>query len=227
MSMVREQVTGGTPMYVRNKLPGDVELAGESLAAVLTTVGAGTITAALLTAGILTRSGPVGAFIETTDTASNIINAMLGDNYVGTAQAAGSGGVDAGATFRLIYRNNEAFAMTLAAGTGVTLGANVNCAASSVKDYLITVTNGTPSSVAVADTTNASAVITSMTQEETNRVSIGQLVTGTGIQAGSTVVAINPGIGVTLSLAATATGSNVALTFSPTVRIDSLGQKLL
>ena len=96
-----------------------------------------------------------------------------------------------------------------------------------VKDYLVTITNGTPLSVQIANQTNASAIITGMTQAQTNAVAVGQLVTGTNIAAASTVISIQSGIGVTLSAAVTATIVSNALTFSPTLRIDSLGQKLL
>ena len=66
-----------------------------------------------------------------------------------------------------------------------------------------------------------------MTQAQTNTVAVGQLVTGTNIAAATTVISIQSGIGVTLSAAATASITSNALTFSPTLRIDSLGQKLL
>ncbi len=204
---------------VRQVTQGDILAGGETINATLTTAGAGTILGSQLTAGILSRSGPGGAFNDTTDTAANIIAAMLG--------GLGNTGIQNGTTMRLSYINTVAFAMTLVAGTGVTLGSNVNCAASSVKDYLITVTNGTPTSVQVCNTTNASAVVTGMTQAQTSQLSVGQLVSGTGISGGTTVLSIQSGTGVTLSANATATNVTVALTFNPTVTINSLGQKLL
>ena len=210
---------------------GDVLAGGEVINSSLTTVGAGTILAALMTAGIVNRSGPTGAYTDTTDSAQNIINQLLSSAYVGTGvtvggQSAGAG-VQAGTTFRLRYINSVAFAMTLAAGSGVTLGSNVNVNASSVKEYLVTITNGTPSQVYAGTTTNGSAVITGLLQSQTNQLSVGMAVTGTGIAASSVIVSIQPGVGVTLNNNATATGSLVSLTFSPTVRIDSLGQGLL
>lgn len=198
---------------------GDLVCGGEVINGALTTVGAGTILGAMFATGILSRTGPTGAYTDTTDTAANIIAALFG--------GIGNTGVQPGTTFRLTYINTVAFAMTLAAGTGVTLGSNVNCAASSVKDYLVTVTNGTPTSVQVANTTNASAVVTGMSQAATAAVSPGMLVTGAGIPASTTVLSVQSGVGITLSANATATASNVALTFSPTLTINSLGQKLL
>jgi hypothetical protein len=212
--------------FTRQLQRGDV-LAGAEQIATLTTAGAGTLTAALLLSGILSRTGPGAGYIDTTDTAQNIINALLANNYFGSADMSSAGGVEAGTTVRLTYVNTVAFAMTLAAGAGVTLGSNVNISASSVKDYLLTITNGTPTQVYAATTANGSAVITGLLQSQTNDLSVGQSVTGTGIPASTTIISIQPGVGVTLSANATATGSLVALTFGPSVRIDSLGQKLL
>jgi len=212
----------------RKVYPGDLVTGAETINASLTTAGAGTITAALLTSGILSRSGPGAGYTDTTDTASNIINALLGNYNYSTAAVTGvssGAGVQPGTTFRLSYINTVAQAMTLAAGTGVTLGSNVNCAASSVKDYLVTVTNGTPAQTFAATTTNGSAVVTGLNLFQTSQLSVGMLVTGTGVSG--TVISVQPGTGVTLSANASATGTNVAITFAPTVRIDSLGQKLL
>ena len=203
----------------RQVVQGDLLCAGEVINNALTTAGNGTILGSMLATGILNRTGPVGIFTDTTDTAGNIIAAIFG--------GINNTGLQNGTTFRVSYINSVAFAATLVGGTGVTLGANTGVAASSVKDYLVTVTNGTPLSVQIANQTNASAVITGMTQAQTNVVAVGQLVTGTNIPAAATVISIQSGIGVTLSAAATASITSNALTFSPTLRIDSLGQKLL
>lgn len=196
---------------------GDVEAWGEVIGT-LGTVGAGVLTAALITGySILSRSGPVGAYADTTDTAANII-ASVAVNGQTPMQ---------GTTFRQRILNTVAFICTYTAGTGVTLAGVTAIAASSYRDYLITLTNTTPVSIASAATTNASAIVTGMDAAETALVSPGQLVTGTGIQAGSTVLSVQPGIGVTLSLAATATAGIVALTFSPTVTVTGIGGGLI
>lgn len=211
----------------RRASPGDL-IAGAETFAALATAGAGTLTAALLVAGLITRTGPTAGYTDTTDTATNIINAMVGNyNYTtaGTVGKPSGNAVQPGTTFRISFINTVAYLMTLAAGTGVTLGSNVNCAASSVKDYLITVTNGTPQQVFAATTTNGSAVVTGLNMFQTSQLSIGQLVTGSGVSGN--IISITPGQSVTLSANASATASNVAITFSPTVRIDSLGAKLL
>ena len=211
---------------MRALLPGDVVVGGEQISA-LTTAGAGTLTAALLIAGIIRRTGPAGVFNDTTDSAQNIINAIISAYFVGTG-AVSPAGVPIGTTWRLRYSNTVAFAGTVVAGAGVTLGVNTaTINASSVKDFLLTVLNGTPTQVYAATTTNASAVITGLTQAQTQNLSVGMVVSGTGIQAASTILSVQPGIGVTLSLNATATATLVALTFSPSVQIDGLGQGLL
>lgn len=76
----------------------------------LTTVGAGTLTAALLFDGDILRSGPTGAFTDTTDTAALI-------------QAAWAGG-STGISYQFTYQNNTAFPATIAGGTGVTISGN-------------------------------------------------------------------------------------------------------
>lgn len=214
MSLTRLTILDGfqeRPIY-QGDLVGQMELLKP-----LTTVGAGTITADIMSTGIINRTGPIGGYIDTTDTAANIVATLAGS----------AGGVQSGTTFRLRYINTVAFAMTLAAGTGVTLGSNVNCAASSCKEYLVTVTNGTLAQQYAANTTNASATITGLTPQQVATLGVGMLVTGTGIPASTTITSINAAGSLTLSANATATGTLFALTFNPTVRIDSLGQMLL
>lgn len=193
---------------------GDIQ-AGAEIVATLTTVGAGALTGALLANNILSRTGPVGAVADTVDTANNILTAVTSLGY--TPQV--------GDTWRLRYINNVAFAITITGVTGVTV-TNGIVNASSVKDFLLTFTNATPTAVkATATTTNASAVVTGIT--DTTGIAVGQLVSGTGISAATTVISVQPGVGVTLSANATATNTNVTLTFAPTATILGLGQGLL
>jgi hypothetical protein len=225
MAIVRPVVYDGG--LQRQAFPGDVLAGGEFLNA-LTTAGAGTLTAALMVSGIINRTGPGGAYNDTTDTAQNIINAIMAQYNFSQAPTTGiSAGtaVPNGTTFRLKIINTVAFVLTMVAGTGVTLVGTTTIAASSIKDYLITVTNGTPTQVFAVTTTNASAVITGMTQFQTSQLSVGMLVTGTGVSGN--IISIQPGVGVTLSANASATGTLVAVTFAPTVSITSMGQMLL
>jgi hypothetical protein len=197
--------------FPRRAAQGDLMGLAE-IVATLATVGAGALTGALLASNILSRTGPAGAVADTVDTASNIINAV------------GNGAT--GDTWRLRYINNVAFAITVTGVTGVTVTNGV-VNASSVKDFLLTLTCATPQAVVVGNTTNASAVVTGLTAAQTATLGVGQLVSGTSISGGTTILSIQPGVGFTMSANATATGVNVALTANPTVSILGLGQGLL
>lgn len=192
-------------------MPGDLE-ATQDVLTPLTTVGSGTILAQLLAASILYRTGPVGAYVDTTDTATNIISQL------GYAQQYDS--------YRFRFVNTVAFACTFTGGVGVTV-VNPTINASSVKDFLVQITSAAPQTIVAASQTNASAVVTGMTLAQTNAISIGQSVTGTGIPGSTTVIGIQSGVGVTLSANATSTAVINALTFSPTVTITGIGQGLL
>lgn len=64
------------------------------------------------------------------------------------------------------------------------------------------------------DTTNLSAVITTIAPNTTN-MRVGDSVTGSGIPSGSTIISIDSSTQITISIAATATASTVALTDVP------------
>jgi hypothetical protein len=207
----------------RRVAPGDIMLGGEQ-AQSLTTVGAGTLTAALLLSGIINRTGPVGAFNETTDTAANIIAAMVANTQFQGSGAITPQGIQPGTTWRLRYINGVAFVATLVAGTGVTLVGTTTVAASSIKEFLLTVTNGTPTQIYAANQVTGTAVITGLSAAQTQNLTVGMAVTGTNIAASSVIASIQPGVGVTLNNNTTATLNLNALTFAPTVSITSLGQ---
>ena len=190
---------------------GDLLGAAETLTA-LTTAGAGALTGAILNSNIINRTGPGGAVADTLDTAPAIIAAI--------------GTVNHGDSWRIRYINTVAFAITWTGVTGVTV-TNGIVNASSVKDFLMTIVNATAQSIAACSLTNTSAIVTGMTAAQTAAISPGQLVTGTGITGGTTVLSVQPGIGFTLSANATATGSLVAVTFNPVVTCVGLGQGLL
>lgn len=200
---------------IRKLGAGDVLALSESVSN-LTTVGAGTLTGALLAAGLIKRSGSVAAFTDTTDTAANIIAAL----NTGT----GTTGVDVGTSWRVKYLNTVAYPCTLAAGTGVTLSGNTAIPGLSHREFLVTVTNGTPTSTVIGNTTSSSKVVTGLTQAQTNALSVGQAVTGTNIAASSVIASIQSGTGFTMNNNATGTGTAIALTCAPTVTITSLNQ---
>lgn len=210
---------------------GDIAGLAETIGT-LTTVGAGTILAATLAQGILVRSGPVGGFTDTTDTATNILAAISGN----LSQAI----VQPGSTWRFRYINSVAQAMTFAAGAGVVAGiGTLNVAASLVRDYLITVLSTQIPVTVQSNTTNASAVVTFVfppgltaykigPDPSAVNIQVGATVSGTGITVGTTVIGVTTNqagvTGVTLSANATATSvaGGVALTYGPTIKFDSL-----
>lgn len=74
----------------------------------ITTAGNGTLTAAAIASGVVVRTGPSGAFTDTTDTAANIIGQFIPGAVVGSA-------------FKFRYFNNSSYTATIAAGSGVSL----------------------------------------------------------------------------------------------------------
>jgi hypothetical protein len=230
----------GRPLVVTNGLPaeqlmpGTLVAGGENvLAGTLNTNGAGIWTGALIANGIIYRTTVGAGYADTTDTATNILLALGGN----------AGGPDAlpGTTFRTTFINSIAFAMTFAAGTGVVAGTGtLNCAASTIREYLWTIKNTTPQVILNCSTTNASPTVTFNLQPGQTALPIGPSagavnitngasVSGTGITAGTTVIGVIYGqggiTGVTLSANATASTNPVALTFGPTIMIDTLGTK--
>lgn len=104
----------------------DVSLPGRGAKVAINTVGAGTLTAAGIVGGLIMRTGPVGAYNDTTDTAAAII-ALLDNPAVGDS-------------WRFHHVNGVAQAMTLVAGAGVTLAGVTANAASKVREYHVEVT---------------------------------------------------------------------------------------
>jgi len=97
----------------------------------ITTAGAGALTAAALTGGLITRTGPTGAYTDTTATAAQLLAALGADTPVGSS--------------RLVYiKNTVAFAETLAAGSGVTLSGQTIIPPNSVGIFLLTYSAATP-----------------------------------------------------------------------------------
>lgn len=219
MSLVRNAIYDNG--QVRYQGPGDLN-AGNEVILQDATNGNLTITGALMATGILRRTGSAANYADVFPTAADLVNALLNNAYLGGGAVAAVGVVPAAFRFRIL--NTVAFTNTPTIGAGGTLvGGNTAIAASSWKDYLITITNGTPGSVVAGNTTNASAVVTGMNPGLLQYVTQGQLVTGTGIPGGTTVASVQPGVGITLSANATATNAGTALTFGPTYTVQSLG----
>lgn len=100
----------------------------------LTTVGAGTITAAGIVGKITNRGGTqTVAFSDTTAIASAIIAALPASQQV------------VGESFKYVYENNTAWPVTIGGGTGVTVSGITVLPANSWVEYLVTITvTGTP-----------------------------------------------------------------------------------
>ena len=103
----------------------------------LTTVGAGTITAAGIASGVTIRTGSTSAFTDTTDTAAAII-------------AAASGSV-IGVSWMWTYVNNTVAVGTLAAGSGVTLTGAVPVPPNSKASFLVTYTSAGVVTITMVD----------------------------------------------------------------------------
>lgn len=109
----------------------DVSLPGRGAKVAISTAGAGTLTAAGIVGGLIMRTGPTGAYNDTTDTATAIL-ALLDNPAVGDS-------------WEFTHVNGVAFIGTMVAGAGITLAGTTANAASKVRRYHAEVTNvGTP-----------------------------------------------------------------------------------
>ena len=206
MSFIRARIDfGGND--VRAQGPGDGVL-DQIVVTNITTVGNHTITAPQLTSGFINRTGPTGNYADIFPTADQLLLAnpqfSIGDS------------------FRLTKRNSVAFTDTPTAGEGCVLGANVNMAVSSVRQYLITVLGDGVRQAFNAVTTNASNLVTGLDPIAISVLRVGQGVTGTGIPANAFVTSINLNNRTfTLNANATATGAP-ALTSFPRYSVEGL-----
>lgn len=219
MSILRPlTLDGGIARLIQQ---GDVVAGAEVIPTTIAT-NAITITGAQLGSGIIQRT-TTGAGTDTIDSAANIISAISG--------GAGLNAIQNGTTWRCKWIQNAAFAITVqaTANTGVTVtSGTVN--ASSVKDFLVTVVNGTPASTVQATTVNGSAVISGLTAAQCAAITVGMIVTNAVANLqGQTVIAVNGGSGtVTLSGNANATNTTpVTVNFSPVITVAGIGQGLL
>ena len=131
---------------------GDIPLAAQAVAfpnffpaasvnpksTALTTVGAGTITAAGIAAGITFRSGATSAFTDTTDTAAAIITALTASVVIGVS-------------WPYTYVNNTVAVATLSAGSGVTLTGAIPIPPNSSATFLGTYTGAGAVSLVLVD----------------------------------------------------------------------------
>jgi hypothetical protein len=197
---------------------GDLIAGGEQILA-SNTSNALTITGAMLLYGNMLRA-PTAAATDTIDSAANLIAALVS----GMANS----NIQPGTTFRARWICTTAFAITVqaTANTGVTVNRG-SIAASSAKEFLVTIVNGTPAQTVMGLTTNTSAVITGVPASSLALLTVGMVLTNAqaGLQ-GATIIAINIGAGtITMSTTANATNASfVAFSFSPVVQLDGLQQ---
>ena len=226
MALVYRYVTDGNGT-VRPAAQGDLVLTQETVPAALT-ANAVTVTGPILANGIILAS-PTAAATYTFDTAANIL-ASLAPFFSYNPNASVPAGtlvysaVPNNTSFRVAIVVSTAFAVTMAvtANTGLILN-RPTIPASSTKDVLITVRNGTPAQTFTGNTTNASAVVTGFTSEQLSRLSVGMIVTNAVANLqGQTIVSINQNAGsVTMSANANATAAS-SISFSPVIVVDGL-----
>ena len=117
-------ILGDVPPAMINSLLGG----NNPVATALTTVGAGTITAAGVAGGVTLRSGSTAAFTDTTDTAANIIASRWPNSAA------------LNSSFNYTYVNNTVAPATLTGGTGVTVSGATVVPPNSWVRYLVTYT---------------------------------------------------------------------------------------
>lgn len=212
----------------RTEFPGDIVATLEAVPA--TNNGtAVTLTGALLALGIY-LGNPGANSTLTLDSAANIV-ASLAPQFGYNQNASLPAGtptyqwIPNGTSFRFRVIQNAAFTATLqaTANTGVTVNRGVTPASSS-RDYLITINNGTPAQTYAVNSTNGSAVLSGFTQAQLVTLSPGMIVTNSALNLqGQTIQSINIAAGtITMSGNANATAIGTALTFSPVITVDGL-----
>jgi hypothetical protein len=179
-----------------------------------TTVGASTLTVSSILAGVINRSGAVGAYIDTLPTVAALIAACPQ--------------LSSGDSFTFLLRNTVAQALTLAVGTGWTLGSNTAVAASLVREYLVTINSTKAAKVFTATTTNASATLSNVSEADIVDLQPGMALTGTGIGASAKIIAVNANDNtVVVDVVSTATADNIAVTANPTATIEGVRSSTL
>lgn len=152
--------------------------------AITTSVG-GTITAAGIVGGLITRSGPTAAFSDATDTALAIVAALAA--YVANESA------------YLTIKNTTAFFETITAGAGVTLTGSVIIPPFSSSRYLVTINSATAVTLLHIETVNLPTTIlkctTAVAPATTALIDVTGL-TGQALVAGATYKfrAVLPGL---------------------------------
>lgn len=178
---------------------------------------------------VTTYAVPIAEFLTTirNRSAATVCNDVLPD---AAALISNTGPLQNGMSWRQKVRNAGAAAIThtVTANTGVTVTEGV-VNATSVKELLVTITNGTPQATIVnVSSTNANADITGLSQAQTDLLSVGMVqVSAVSGQQGNTIIGITPGSKITMSGNSNATASGLTFVFYPTYKVEGLGQGLL
>lgn len=227
MSLVKAVVQDPAGL-ARLALPGDLVITNEAVPAANSGTAV-TLTGALLSLGMYLSSAGSAPTL-TLDSAANIVAALaqqFGYN-INAAALAGTQQYTAipnGTSFRFKIIMSTAFAATVAvtANTGMTINRG-SVPASTSRDFLITVVNGTPVQTVSVNSTNGSAVLSGLSNTQLAGLSVGMIVTNAALNLqGQTIIGINQAAGtVTMSGNANATAIGTALTFSPTIVVDGL-----
>jgi hypothetical protein len=168
----------------------------------------------------LTVAAIIAGFINRTGTTANTTDVLPSADELVAALPE----LSVGDSFNFMIRMANAHTNTLTLGTGIEAFGTTGIVASNIREYVLTLLSGNARTRVVSgSTTNANAVLTNIAQADLAALRVGMGVTGTGIAASSYIVGINLTAGtVTMNQNATATGSNIALTFFPRFEIAGL-----
>lgn len=165
-----------------------VAASAEAITAI-TTVGAGTLTAAGIAGGVIKRTGSTAAFTDTTATAALIIGAQNQPTI--------------GQSWEFTYYNNTVATATITGGTGVTVSGQTLVPANSWVTYLVTVTSATAVTMVAI---GAGAL--------SPRQPVSLTTLGSGVTTGSlpALAIVGPAIRTILKSAATTPGAQLVRT---------------
>lgn len=224
MSVVRNKVL--SLGLARAQMPGDV-IAAMPTAMALITAGNGTVTAAMVAAGFIRRSGPAGAFTDTLPTAEQIAAILRGFGL----QSEWVSGL--GLPLRIYNSVAQALTLAVPANEGISLstsifGTSTAVAASKWRDYFVELVSApVPTLVATGATTNGSKKLLLAAEQPAGSVVTNMSVYGTGVGASAKVTHVIYGTSgikeVWVDTNSTADGTDIVFTLKPTVVVHSLG----
>lgn len=203
-----------------------------------------TLTGVQVAAGDYERTGAAGGGIaDTLPSAQQLISALAGNKNIVTppfnelyglqpnrsVPLQWPGGPFAvlarGSTFRRIVRNNvgQVITMTAPASSGILTSGTMTIAASKWREFLFIIGASAAAATLAATTTNGNAILTNVDVNLISQLTPGMSIYGTGIAAGATIRSVNLDTGtVTMSANATADGTLIGVSFTPTITIQNL-----